>query len=148
MRCARRWRERSVARRPASRRPPNLAREARRIATAAIVSEAPVRRWTHLLDRFLLHPIAGVVILAVVMFAMFQAVFAWSETPIGWIESGVSAVGTLVTDLLPEGVLRSLLVDGVIGGVGAVVVFLPQILILFLFILLLEGTATWSAPPS
>jgi ferrous iron transport protein B len=120
--------------------PPDLAREARRIAAAAIVSEAPVRRWTHRLDRILLHPVAGVAILAVVMFAMFQAVFAWSEIPIGWIEGGVSAVGTLATDLLPEGALRSLLVDGVIGGVGAVVVFLPQILILFLFILLLEGT--------
>jgi ferrous iron transport protein B len=132
----------SVIGRPASRVPPPLeiAREARRMATAAIVSENPVRRWTHRLDRVLLHPIAGVAILALVMFAMFQAVFAWSETPIGWIEGGMATLGTLVTDALPEGALRSLLVDGVIGGVGAVVVFLPQILILFLFILLLEGT--------
>jgi ferrous iron transport protein B len=67
-------------------------------------------------------------------------VFAWSETPVGWIEGLMGLLGTAVTDALPEGWLRSLLVDGVIGGVGAVVVFLPQILILFLFILLLEGT--------
>ncbi|WP_344705541.1 ferrous iron transporter B [Sphingomonas swuensis] len=120
--------------------PPSLQREARRIAQAAVLSEAPVRRWTHRLDRWLLHPVAGPLILALVMFTMFQAVFAWSETPVGWIEGAIEALGTLVTDSLPEGTLRSLLVDGVIGGVGAVVVFLPQILILFLFILLLEGT--------
>jgi ferrous iron transport protein B len=120
--------------------PAELAREARRIAAAAVVSETPVRRWTHRLDRVLLHPFAGVAILAIVMFAMFQAVFAWSETPIGWIEGGMGLLGTVVSDALPEGALRSLLVDGVIGGVGAVVVFLPQILILFFFILLLEGT--------
>lgn len=115
-------------------------RQARQIAAAAIVRETPVRRWTHRLDRVLLHPLAGPLILAVVMFTMFQAVFAWSEAPIGWIEGLVEAIGTIVTNLLPEGLLRSLVVDGVIGGVGAVVVFLPQILILFLFILLLEGT--------
>ena len=115
-------------------------REARRIAAAAIVNETPVRRWTHRLDRVLLHPIAGPLILAFVMFTMFQAVFAWSEAPIGWIEALVGGIGEAVTAALPEGLLRSLLVDGVIAGVGAVVVFLPQILILFLFILLLEGT--------
>jgi len=120
--------------------PDNVAREARRIAAASIVNEAPVRRWSHRLDRFLLHPVAGPLILAAIMFVMFQAVFAWSEAPIGWIESGMAALADTVTRLLPAGALRSLLVDGVIGGVGSVVVFLPQILILFLFILLLEGT--------
>ena len=117
-----------------------IQRRARQIAAAAIVRETPVRRWTHRLDRFLLHPVAGPLILAVVMFTMFQAVFAWSEAPIGWIEAALEAVGTAATSALPDGLLRSLIVDGVIGGVGAVVVFLPQILILFLFILLLEGT--------
>ena len=117
-----------------------LQRRARKVAEAAIVSETPVRRWTHRLDRVLLHPVVGPLLLALVMFTMFQAVFAWSEAPIGWIESGMEALGTAVTNSLPEGLLRSLIVDGIIGGVGAVVVFLPQILILFLFILLLEGT--------
>ncbi len=120
--------------------PTELAREARRMAQAAVLAESPVRRWTHRLDRVLLHPVAGPLILALVMFTMFQAVFAWSETPVGWIEDAVGALGTGIASALPEGHLRSLLVDGVIGGVGAVVVFLPQILILFLFILLLEGT--------
>ncbi|GLR46707.1 ferrous iron transporter B [Sphingomonas astaxanthinifaciens] len=120
--------------------PESLAREARRIAAAAVLSEAPVRRWTHRLDRWLLHPLVGPLILALVMFTMFQAVFAWSETPVGWLESGIGALGAAITERLPDGVLRSLLVDGIIGGVGAVIVFLPQILILFLFILALEGT--------
>jgi ferrous iron transport protein B len=118
----------------------NLQRRAREIATAAVVSETPVRRWTHRLDAVLLHPVGGPLILAVIMFVMFQAVFAWSETPVAWIEGGVAALAGLASSVIPAGVFRSLIVDGVISGVGAVVVFLPQILILFLFILLLEGT--------
>lgn len=117
-----------------------LQRRARDIAKAAVVSESPVRRWTHRLDGVLLHPIAGPVILAAVLFIMFQAVFAWSEVPVGWIESGIALIAQGAADVLPQGLLRSLIVDGVIGGVGAVVVFLPQILILFFFILLLEAS--------
>jgi ferrous iron transport protein B len=71
---------------------------------------------------------------------MFQAVFAWSEAPKSWIEDGVAWLSQLATDALPRGLVRSMVVDGAIAGVGAVVTFLPQILILFLFILLLEGT--------
>ena len=118
----------------------HLQRRAREIATAAVVSETPVRRWTHRLDAVLLHPVVGPLILAAIMFVMFQAVFAWSETPKSWIEDAVAWLSTLATNALPAGLLRSLVVDGAIAGVGAVVTFLPQILILFLFILLLEGT--------
>ncbi|MGN6155233.1 MAG: ferrous iron transporter B [Sphingomicrobium sp.] len=117
-----------------------LQRRARELATTAIVSESPVRRWTHRLDSILLHPVAGPLILAAILFVMFQAVFAWSQVPVSWIEDGFAALASGTTAVLPPGALRSLIVDGVIGGVGAVVVFLPQILILFLFILLLEGT--------
>jgi ferrous iron transport protein B len=117
-----------------------LQRRARDIATHAVIRETPVRRWTHRLDSVLLHPIAGPIILAAIMFVMFQAVFAWSAAPVGWIESGVAWLSGLFSSALPQGLLRSLIVDGVIGGVGAVIVFLPQILILFLFILLLEAT--------
>ena len=117
-----------------------LQRRARAVATGAVISETPVRRLTHRLDAVLLHPVAGPLILATILFVMFQAVFAWSETPVGWIEAGMSALSHGVTTTLPDGFLRSLIVDGVIGGVGAVVVFLPQILILFLFILVLEAT--------
>ena len=118
----------------------NLQRRAREIATAAVVSETPVRRWTHRLDSVLLHPVAGPIILAAIMFVMFQAVFAWSETPVSWIEDAVAWLGGQAAAVLPDGLVRSLVVDGAIAGVGAVITFLPQILILFLFILLLEGT--------
>ncbi len=117
-----------------------LQRRAREIAMAAVVRETPVRRWTHRLDSVLLHPIAGPAILATIMFVMFQAVFAWSEAPVGWIESAIAWLAEASRTILPVGWLRSLIVDGVISGVGAVVVFLPQILILFFFILLLEGS--------
>jgi ferrous iron transport protein B len=118
----------------------HLQRRAREIASAAVVSETPVRRWTHRLDAVLLHPILGPVFLAVIMFVMFQAVFAWSEAPKSWIEEGVAGLSNTVSGALPPGLLRSLVVDGAIAGVGAVITFLPQILILFFFILLLEGT--------
>jgi len=118
----------------------HLQRRAREIATNAVVSETPVRRWTHRLDAVLLHPVMGPIILAAIMFVMFQAVFAWSETPKSWIEDGVAWLSGAAASVLPAGLLRSLVVDGAIAGVGAVITFLPQILILFLFILLLEGT--------
>jgi ferrous iron transport protein B len=118
----------------------HLQRRAREIATAAVVSETPVRRWTHRLDSVLLHPVLGPIILAAIMFVMFQAVFAWSQTPVSWIEDLVAWLSNVATAVLPAGLLRSLVVDGAIAGVGAVITFLPQILILFFFILLLEGT--------
>ncbi|HEV2747121.1 MAG TPA: ferrous iron transporter B [Allosphingosinicella sp.] len=117
-----------------------IQRRARAIAKRATVAETAGRRTTQLIDGIALHPVAGPVIFATIMFLMFQAVFAWSEAPIGWIEGLIAAAQGAVLDALPDGFLRSLLVDGVLGGVGAVVVFLPQILILFLFILLLEAT--------
>jgi ferrous iron transport protein B len=117
-----------------------LQRRARAIATAAVVRETPVRRWTHRLDSVLLHPVAGPIILAAIMFVMFQGVFAWSATPVSWIEAGFAWLSQAASSALPAGLLRSLVVDGAIAGVGAVISFLPQILILFLFILLLEGT--------
>jgi ferrous iron transport protein B len=118
----------------------NLQRRAREIAATAVVSETPVRRWTHRLDAVLLHPVIGPIILAALMFVMFQAVFAWSETPKGWIEDGVAWLSAVASNALPAGFLRSLVVDGALAGVGAVITFLPQILILFFFILLLEST--------
>jgi ferrous iron transport protein B len=89
-------------------------------------------------DRLLLHPLAGPLLLAVLLFLVFQAVFAWAEAPMGWIESATAAAGHWLLQALPDHGLRSLLVDGVVAGVGGVLVFLPQILILFFFILVLE----------
>jgi ferrous iron transport protein B len=90
------------------------------------------------LDRVVLHPVWGLLILLVALFLVFQAVFAWAALPMEWIDAGMGALGGFLSEVLPEGMLRSLLVDGIIAGVGSVVIFLPQILILFLFILALE----------
>jgi ferrous iron transport protein B len=120
--------------------PLTLQRRARDIAVGAIVRETPVRRLTHGLDAILLHPWFGPLILAVILFVMFQAVFAWSAIPADALEAGTLWLGNAIGAALPDGVLRSLVVDGLFAGVGAVIVFLPQILILFLFILILEST--------
>lgn len=117
-----------------------LQRRARALAGAATISETATRRWSQRLDGVALHPVAGPIVLLALLFVMFQAVFAWSEAPIGWIESGLALVSESVTSALPDTLFRSLIVDGLIAGVGAVVVFLPQILILFLFILVLEAS--------
>ena len=90
------------------------------------------------LDRIVLHPLAGPPLLAVILFLIFQAVFAWAETPMNWIETATNWLGDGVAGLLPHGWLQSLVVDGVIAGAGGVIVFLPQIIILFFFILVLE----------
>jgi len=91
------------------------------------------------IDRWALHPVFGLAILAVLMFLIFQAVFSWAQPLMDAIETGVTALGGWVTSALPlHSALHSLLNDGIFAGLGAVLVFLPQILILFLFILVLE----------
>lgn len=90
------------------------------------------------IDRVVLNPWLGVTILMIILFFVFQAVFAWSAYPMEWIEEGFNMLGELCAEHLPDGFVKDLLVDAVIGGVGGVVVFLPQILILFFFILLME----------
>ncbi len=90
------------------------------------------------LDSVLLHPVLGPVILATVLFFIFQAVFTWATLPMDAIEASVAWLGDLLTQVLPSNWLRSLLVDGVLAGAGGVLIFLPQILILYFFILILE----------
>jgi len=92
------------------------------------------------LDAVVLHPVAGPVLLASVLFLMFQAVFSWAKGPQNLINAGVQTLGAWLAGVLPPGPLRGLLLDGVIAGTGSVLVFLPQILILFLFILALEDS--------
>ncbi|OJW74548.1 ferrous iron transporter B [Thiobacillus sp. 65-1402] len=90
------------------------------------------------IDRIVLNPLLGLPLLAVVLFFVFQAVFSWAEAPMGWIEAATGWAAEGVGRLLADGWFKSLVVDGVIAGAGGVVVFLPQIVILFFFILVLE----------
>ncbi|PLR24907.1 ferrous iron transport protein B [Caulobacter zeae] len=92
------------------------------------------------IDAVLLHPVAGLLILAALMFTVFQSVFAWATVPADAIDAGFAALAGLVSEHLPEGLLASFIADGLIAGVGSVLVFLPQILVLFFFILILEDS--------
>ena len=97
-------------------------------------------RVTHIIDNILSHRFLGFPIFFLILFVMFQSTFALGQYPMDWIEEGVGLLGQWLENSLPDGPLRSLLVDGVIGGVGAVIVFLPQILILYFFISLMEDS--------
>jgi ferrous iron transport protein B len=112
--------------------------EVRRILSLVIESEGRSSNVGERIDAIVLHPVAGYVILATVLFLIFQAVFSWAAPPMELIKSGVDSVGQFIVNAMPAGILRSLLVDGILSGVGSVLVFLPQILILFFFILTLE----------
>ena len=113
-------------------------REAERILKVCVLPPARPDTWTGRLDGVLLHPVSGVLILLAVLFLMFQAVFSWATPLMDLVDHGFAALGALATQVLPAGVLRSLVVDGIISGVGSVLVFLPQIMILFFLIILLE----------
>jgi ferrous iron transport protein B len=107
----------------------------------AIDYRVPARlRLLQRLDAVVLHPMSGPLLLAVVLFLMFQAVFSWAKWPMDAVQNGVAALGGWVGANLSDGPLRHMLVDGVIAGAGSVLVFLPQILILFAFILALEDS--------
>ncbi len=113
---------------------------ANKMAGKAIVSEAAGRRWSERADAVLLNPFLGPIILFALLFVIFQAVFSWATPFADALEGGVAFLSDLVASNLSEGLVRSFLVDGVLAGVGSVIVFLPQILILFFFILLMESS--------
>ncbi len=117
-----------------------LQRRARAIAIAATTEEHGARAISHCIDAVALHPVFGPLVLAAILFVVFQAVFAWAQAPMDAISAVFDWLGAAVTRTLPAGFVRDLIAQGVIKGTGAVVVFLPQILILFTFILLLEAT--------
>ena len=114
--------------------------EVRRILRLAVREPEGLLRRDDAIDRVVLHPLWGMLVLAATMFLMFQAVFSWAAVPMDAIESGVGAVGEWLQSQLPEGLLRSLLVEGIVAGAGGVLVFLPQIVILFFFILVMEAS--------
>jgi ferrous iron transport protein B len=122
-----------------------LQREVRRLLAAAVTGPAAsdlgaARRLQLRLDAWVLHPLWGPLILAALLFVVFQAVFSWANAPMEAIKAGMAAAGEAVSTAMAPGPLRSLVVDGAIAGAGSVLVFLPQILILFFFILVLEDS--------
>jgi ferrous iron transport protein B len=114
------------------------AREAERIMKACVQPPERPDTLTGRIDSVLLHPVGGLLILITLLFVMFQAVFTWATPLMDGIEAGLGALGGWVAAIMPDGIWQSLIVDGLISGVGSVLVFLPQILILFLFIIALE----------
>ena len=117
-----------------------LQREVRRILAIA-APLAPTRHRLQLqLDTWVLHPFWGLMILASLLFVIFQALFSWANLPMDLIRSGMAGLGDWTQSQMAAGPLRSLVVDGAIAGAGSVLVFLPQILILFAFILALEDS--------
>jgi ferrous iron transport protein B len=115
-----------------------LQKQARALAASVETASGSARRWSQRIDAVVLHPVIGPLLLATILFFMFQAVFSWAEAPKGVLEAGIVLLQAQLAAALPDGWLLSLLNDGVLAGVGAVVVFLPQILILFAFIIALE----------
>ena len=105
-----------------------------------VVQPAQLPRWQDRLDSLVMHPVLGLLVLFSILLVIFQAVFAWASPLVDLIDAGFSGLGDVVAGLLPDGILKDFIVDGLIAGVGGVLVFLPQILILFFFILLLEDT--------
>jgi GTP-binding protein EngB required for normal cell division len=125
---------------PEARSSADLQAEVRRIMALVAPRAAQFQRFQHRIDAVVMHPFWGLALLAVVLFLMFQAVFSWAAVPMDAIKEAMAGLGEWTTAHMAEGPLRSLLVDGVIAGAGSVIVFLPQILILFFFILLLEDS--------
>ena len=118
----------------------DLQDEVRRILALVAPGAASIKRFQHRIDAVVMHPVWGLLLLGVVLFLMFQAVFSWANVPMDAIKAAMAGLGEWTTAHMAEGPLRSLIVDGVIAGAGSVLVFLPQILILFLFILALEDS--------
>jgi ferrous iron transport protein B len=118
----------------------SLQREARRIANDAILHEPAMNKLTRQADAVLLHPVAGPIILFVILFVVFQSVFAWAKPVMDLIDAGFKGLGAWLAPQIPNAILASFFQDAVINGVGSVIVFLPQIMILFAFILALEAS--------
>lgn len=103
-------------------------------------SDHQSHRLTDKIDRVLTHKVFGLVVLVAILLLVFQTIFSWASLPMDLLEQGFGALGDLVRTSMPPGMLTDLIADGIIAGVGGVVVFLPQILLLFLFISVLEDS--------
>ena len=117
-----------------------LYQQVEQILSQSVTRELELPQWHQRLDNIVMHPVIGIGLLLVILLLVFQAVYSWAEPVMTLIEDSFAWLGEWVTATLPEGLLVDLLVNGVIAGVGGVLVFLPQITILFAFILLLEDS--------
>jgi len=104
----------------------------------------PVKTWTDRLDKLFLHPVGGYLFFLAILFVMFQAVFTWATYPMDAIDAGVALLNDWLKGILPESTFRGLLTDGLIAGIGGVLIFIPQIAFLFFFISMLEETGYMS----
>ncbi|RYY76649.1 MAG: ferrous iron transport protein B [Gammaproteobacteria bacterium] len=111
-----------------------------KIMTDNVIQPANLPRWQERLDSVAMHPVLGLVVLFTILLVVFQAVFAWATPIADLIDSSFAALGTMISTHMPDGILKDFLVQGFVAGVGSVIVFLPQIIILFFFILVLEDT--------
>lgn len=111
-----------------------------RLLAAAVREPASTLTIDDAIDRWTLHPVAGLAILALVLLLVFQGVFLWAQPLMNGLQAGIDLLSAWLTAVLPAGVLRSLLVDGIVAGAGSVLVFVPQILMLFAFIFVLEDS--------
>ncbi len=125
---------------PAEGRLKDLQAQARSITREVVSVIEKAETFTQRVDKIVLHPVLGPIILLGILFVMFQAVYTWSGPGIEFIEAAFGQLQLAVSSVLPDGWIQSLISDGMIAGVGAVIVFLPQIIILFAFILLLEAS--------
>ena len=118
----------------------DLQAKARTITGGAVSRIQQAETSTQRIDKIVLHPVMGLLLLLTILFVMFQAVYTWSGPAMSIIEGGIGLLQTAVTAITPDNWVRSLISDGIIAGVGSVIIFLPQIIILFAFILLLEAS--------
>jgi ferrous iron transport protein B len=114
--------------------------EVRRILIAVGADRIDGLTFSDRVDAVVLHPVFGPLLLAIILFLVFQAVFAWAQVPMDAIKSAIDGFGGWLGSILPASLFKDLLVHGVLAGVGSVLVFLPQIMILFFFILILEDS--------
>lgn len=117
-----------------------LQAKARSITLNTVTRAQRAETFSQKIDNWVLHPVIGPIILFLILFVMFQAVYTWSGPAMDLIETGMGALQAGAAAVLPDGLITSLVSDGMIAGVGAVLVFLPQIIILFAFILILEAS--------
>ncbi len=110
------------------------------IIAAQVIQPDEQPLWQDRLDSIVMHPILGLVVLFSILLVIFNAVFAWATPITDVIKAGTTILSAAITQYMPEGILKNFLADGLIAGIGAVIVFLPQIIILFFFILVLEDT--------